>query len=202
MCVRPLCSLQRVQSPISARISVETDNCWCDRCVRCDRLRQAATADAPGALPAAPRWRQPGVARDTLARRARRSSAGAPRGRRRRSRAGSGRRGTPPTASVPADRQARGRRPASTAAGASLRRALVDDRHGVAVDVEAGILARHVVGDDHVDALAQALGSCARASTSAVSAANPTSSGRRRPSRLRRDATLRKDVRRRDEPSG
>ena len=51
------------------------------------------------------------------------------------------------------DRGSRPRRAPSTAAAASRRPSAADDRHRVGVDVEAGVGARHVVGDDQVDVL-------------------------------------------------
>ena len=70
----------------------------------------------------------------------------------------------------------------------------VDDRDRVGRRVEAAIGLRHVVGDDQVDA------SCARAcrapcaTTSSVSAANPTSTGAAPPRRVAHRAQVRQDV--------
>ena len=58
-----------------------------------------------------------------------------------------------------------------------LRAVGADDRDRVRVDVEAGVGARHVVGDDEVDVLRARASRVARATTSSVSAAKPTSSG-------------------------
>ena len=69
-----------------------------------------------------------------------------------------------------------------------------DERRGVGLDVEAGVLPRDVVGDDQVDLLATQLLRGRARRGSPLSAAKPTSTGAAAPPRAR--AELGEDVRR------
>ena len=167
-CVRPLCSLQRVQSPISARIASETDAAALR--IRCDGCAEVAVppvrrADAPVArasvAPASDRRRVAASARRARSPRRRDLCVVAqvlPRDRGGRSRAGFGRRWGRQQPALETIGQGRGRdRLPSTAAAAASSPSSAMIVTALLSTSNPASCARHVVGDDDVDALPQAL---------------------------------------------
>ena len=159
-CRRPsVCSLQRVHAgPMCA-------------CQGGQRLGRAGRG-VDGVLPAAAAGR---VATPAHGRRAsRRASATPDRGSRRRRRARGSTRGAPANRRGSSARRrgagrdaeqaletiedAPGDRPPSTCSGSCLDAVVADEGDRVGVDLEPGVGAGHVVGDDEVDALAPPLG--------------------------------------------